>query len=126
MDISNIFNEPTEKKSQLTLQYEPGLREDGSRYPPYYTEWVNFEQHKQIFFQDNLEEFIKLFDTVGFDIFVIACQVGCYKIIKFLIDKNFGLNHITSDKTTGFTFLCEKLHEKRSNRISLNNIYQIW
>lgn len=52
------------------------------------------------------EEFESSFNVFDDDIFLLACQNNDSNKIKFLIDKDFGLNFISDDRTTGFTFLC--------------------
>lgn len=81
------------------------LKDKTDNKPPIYN--YSFK-YITILLHDDLDEFIKIFDDIGFDIFVIISSIYYRrgnKIINFLIEKNFGLNHITSDRTSGFTYL---------------------
>ena len=43
--------------------------------------------------------------------FLMACEQGNFKIVKFLIEKNHcGINDIDTTRTNGFLYACQKGH----------------
>lgn len=55
----------------------------------------------------NTQDFINSFPEFDSSIFCVVCSDNETDKIKFLIEKDFGLNYIAQDRSTGFIWLCK-------------------
>lgn len=72
---------------------------------------------------DDLDIFKRLFTSVGYDGFLIACQYNSNKIMEYCLENKFGINYINSTLiTTAFTYACYHNNVEIASKIVEYNI----
>lgn len=72
---------------------------------------------------DDLDSFKRLFTSVGYDGFLIACQYNSDKIMEYCLENKFGINYINSTLiTTAFTYACYHNNVEIASKIVEYNI----
>lgn len=74
-------------------------------FPKYY-ETAMSQDFKNYILNDDVVSFDENFTLAPIDSFILACQYNSIKIIDYCIDKFFGLNFLSLDRNSGFTYLC--------------------
>jgi serine/threonine protein kinase len=94
---------------EFIQRFLPGLPDRKSFYatnaPAYVQPRYSYDVYR-IIAEDDITAFEERFADYTDDVLMIACQANSPNIASFCIQKRFGLNHVSEEKTTAFTYAC--------------------